>query len=176
MSDIRNRLSIDDTQQSRAALIQTAAAPNNAGRQYKANGEFKPDTLTMDATAGQYEFWKRQFKRYYNRSNMDLAPIEDQRGHLEKCVDAHLGTALTSDKDINEDTRIWPAGAECTVSCIYALGKLFLKIQPLADRKRAIFHCKQTFGQKVSQLITEKENERLNQTGRHCGRATGNRL
>ena len=66
-----------------------------------------------------------------------------------------------SDKDINEDTRIWPAGAECTVSCIYALGKLFLKSQPLADRKRAIFHCKQTFGQKMSQLITEKENERF---------------
>ena len=97
MSDIRNGLSIDDTQQPRAALIQNAVAPVNAGRQYKdkakhqnmsdirnglsidetqykANGEFKPDTLTKDASAGQYEFWKRQFKRYYNTSNMDLAP------------------------------------------------------------------------------------------------------
>ena len=44
ISDIRNGLSIDNTQQPRAALMQTAAAPNNAGRQYKANGEFKPDT------------------------------------------------------------------------------------------------------------------------------------
>ena len=72
MSDIRNGLSIDDTQQPRAALIQTAAAPNNACRQYKANGEFKPETLTKDASAGKYEFWKRQFKRYYNTSKMDL--------------------------------------------------------------------------------------------------------
>ena len=40
---------------------------------------------------------------------MDLAPIEDQRGHLEKCVDAHLGTALTGGKDVNEDARNWPA-------------------------------------------------------------------
>ena len=40
---------------------------------------------------------------------MDLAPIGDQRGHLEKFIDAQLGTALTSDKDINEDTRIWPS-------------------------------------------------------------------
>ena len=95
MSDIRNGLSIDDAQQPRAALIQNAAAPNNTGTLYKANGEFKPDTLTKDASAGQNEFWKRQFKRLYGTSNMDLAPIEDQRGHLEKCVDAHLGAALT---------------------------------------------------------------------------------
>ena len=87
---------------------------------------------------------------------MSLAPIEGQRGHLEKCVDAHLATALKSDKDINEDTIIWPAGAGCTINCIHALDKLFLKSQPLADRKRAIFHCKQTIRQKMSQLITEK--------------------
>ena len=126
MSDIRNSMSIHDDQQPRAALMQTAA-PQNTGRQYKANGEFKPDTLTKDASAGQYEFWKRLFKRYYTTSNMDLAPIEDQRGHLEKCVDAHLGTALTSNRDINEDTRIWPEAAGCTVNCIHALDKLFLK-------------------------------------------------
>ena len=42
-----------------------------------------------------------------------------------------------------------------------ALDKLFLKIQPLADRRRAIFHYKQTIGQKMSQLIAEKENERF---------------
>ena len=102
MSDIRNGLSIDNTQQPRAQPIaNAAAAPNNPGRQYKANGEFKPDTLTKDASAGQYEFWKRQFRRYYTTSNMDLAPIGDQRGHLEKYIDAQLGTALTSDKDIN---------------------------------------------------------------------------
>ena len=107
MSDIRNGLSIDDSQQPRAQPIDnTAAAPNTPGRQYKANGEFKPDTLTKEASEGQYEFWKRQFRRYYTMSNMDLAPIGDQRGHLEKCIDAQLGTALTSDKDINEDTRI----------------------------------------------------------------------
>ena len=122
MSDIRNGLSINETQQPRAQPIANAAsAPNNPGRQYKANGEFKPDTLTKDASAGQYEFWKRQFRRYYTTtSNMDLAPIEDQRGHLEKCIDAQLGTALTSDRDINEDTRIWPAAAGCTVNCIHA--------------------------------------------------------
>ena len=57
---------------------------------------------------------------------------KDQRGHLEKCVDAHLGTAITSDKDINEDTRIWPAGAGCTINNIHVLNKLFLKSQPLA--------------------------------------------
>ena len=61
MSDIRNGMSIHDDQQPRAALMQTAAAsPQNAGRQYKANGEFKPDTLTKDASAGQCEFWKRK--------------------------------------------------------------------------------------------------------------------
>ena len=85
MSDIRNGLSISDDQRPRAAQMQAAAAaPNNAGRQYKANNESKPDTLTKDAPTGQYEFWKRQFGWYYNTSNMDLASIEDQRGHLEK--------------------------------------------------------------------------------------------
>ena len=85
MSDIRNGLSISDVQRPRAGQAQApAAAPNNTGRQYKANGEFKPDTLTKYASAGQYEFWKRQFRRYYNTTNMDLVPIEDQRGHLEK--------------------------------------------------------------------------------------------
>ena len=68
-------MSIGNNQQPRA----------QPGRLYKANGEFKPDTLTKDSSAGQYEFWKRQFKRYYATSNMDLAPIGDQRGHLEKC-------------------------------------------------------------------------------------------
>ena len=92
---------------------------------------------------------------------MDLAPIEDQRGHLEKCVDAHLGTALTSDKDINKDTRIWPAAAGCTINCIHALDKLFLKSQPLVDRRRAIFHCKEAIGQKMSQLIAAKEKKRF---------------
>ena len=92
---------------------------------------------------------------------MDLAPIGDQRGHLEKCIDAQLGTALTSDKHINEDTRIWPTGASCTVNCVYPLDKLFLKSQPLADRWRAVFHCKQTIGQKMSQLITKKENKKV---------------
>ena len=57
MSDIRNGLSIDDTQQPRAQPVDNAAAtPNAPGRQYKANGEFKPDTLTKDASAGQYKF------------------------------------------------------------------------------------------------------------------------
>ena len=65
--------------------------------------------------------------RYYGTSNMDLAPIEDQRGHLEKCVDSNLGTALTIDRDINEHTRTWPAGAGCTINCMHALDKLFLK-------------------------------------------------
>ena len=98
MLDIRNGMSISDDQRPRATLMQTAAAaPNNTGRQYNTNGEFKPDTLTKDASAGQYEFWKRQFRKYYTTSNMDLAPIEDQRGDVEKCVDAHLGTVLTSD-------------------------------------------------------------------------------
>ena len=55
MSDIRNGLSIDETQQ-QPITNNAAAAPNNPGRQYKANGEFKPDTLTKDASAGQYEF------------------------------------------------------------------------------------------------------------------------
>ena len=92
---------------------------------------------------------------------MDLAPIGDQKGHLEKCIDAQLGTALTSDRDINEDTRIWPAAPGCTINCMHALDKLFLKSQPLADRRRAVYHCKQAAGQKMSQLITEKENERF---------------
>ena len=41
------------------------------------------------------------------------------------------------------------------------VGKAIPKSQPLADKLRAIFHCKQTVGQKMSQLITEKENERF---------------
>ena len=50
MSDIRNGMSISDDQRPRATLMQTTAAtPNNTGRQYKANGKFKPDTLTKDA-------------------------------------------------------------------------------------------------------------------------------
>ena len=44
---------------------------------------------------------------------------------------------------------------------MHALDKLFLKSQPLADRWRAIFHCKQTIGEKISQQFTEKENERF---------------
>ena len=85
MSDIRNGLSIDDTQQPRVQPIaNAAAAPNNPGRKYKANGEFKPDTLTKDASTGQYEFWKRQFRRYYATSN-----IGDQRGHLYRRSTRH---------------------------------------------------------------------------------------
>ena len=130
MSDIRNGLSIDNTQQPRVQPIaNTVAAPNNPGRQYKANGKFKPDTLMKDASSGQYEILIRQFRRYFTTSNMDLAPIGEQRGHLEKCIDAQLGTALTSDRDINEETRIWPA-AGCTTNCMHALDKLFLKVSP----------------------------------------------
>ena len=92
---------------------------------------------------------------------MVLAPIEDQRGHLEKCADTHLGTALTGDKDVNEDTRISLAEPGCTVNCMHALDKIFLKSQPLADRWRAIFHCKQAVGQKMSKLIADKENKRF---------------
>ena len=85
MSDIRKGLSIDNTQQPRAQPVDNAAAiPNAPGRLYKANGEFKPGTLTKDASAGQYEFLKRLFRRYYTTSNMDLTPIGDQRGHVEK--------------------------------------------------------------------------------------------
>ena len=114
MSDIRNGLSINETQQPRAQPIaNAAAAPNNPGRQYKANGEFKPDTLTKDASAGQYEFCKRQFRRYYTTSNMDLAPIWDQRGHLEKCIDAQLGTALTM---IRMSTRTRESGLQAQVT------------------------------------------------------------
>ena len=115
-----------------------AAVPNAPGRLYKANGEFKPDTLMKDSSAGQYKFWRRQFKRYYATSNMDLAPIGDQRGHLEKCIDAQLGTAITSDRDINEETRIWPAGADCTTNCINALDKLFLKSTPSGQTEGSI--------------------------------------
>ena len=76
MSDIRRGLSIDNTQQPRTQPVDNAAAaPNAPGRLYKANGEFKPDTLTKDSSAGQYEFWKRQFRRYYTTSKMDLDPF-----------------------------------------------------------------------------------------------------
>ena len=54
MSDIRRGLSIGNTQQPRAQPADNAAAvPNAPGRLYKANGEFKPDTLTKDSSAGQ---------------------------------------------------------------------------------------------------------------------------
>ena len=54
MSDIRRGLSIDNTQQPRAQPADNvAAAPNAPGRLYKANGKFKPDTLTKDSSAGQ---------------------------------------------------------------------------------------------------------------------------
>ena len=49
MSDIRNGSSIFDDQRPRAIKMQApAAAPNKVGRKYKANGEFKPDTLMKD--------------------------------------------------------------------------------------------------------------------------------
>ena len=47
---------------------------------------------------------------------------------------------------------------------MYALDKLFLKSQPLVDRRRAVFHCEQTIGQKMSQLITKKENNTADMT------------
>ena len=79
-------------------------------------------------------------------------------GKVYRCSARH---SPKSDKDVNEDTRIWPSGAGCTVNCMYTLDKLFLKSQPLADRRRAVFHCKQRIRQKMSQLITKKENERF---------------
>ena len=71
MSDIRRGLPIGSNQQPRAQ----PADQNAPGRLYKANGEFKPDTLTKDSSAGQYEFWIRQFKRYYATSNLSLIHI-----------------------------------------------------------------------------------------------------
>ena len=77
MSDIRNGLSIDDTQQPRAQPVDNAAAtPNAPGRQYKANGEFKPKTLTKDASAGQYEFRKRQFRSTIQHPTWTLLLLE----------------------------------------------------------------------------------------------------
>ena len=89
MSDIRRGLPIGSNQEPRAQPADNAAGvPNAPGRLYKANGEFKPDTLTKDSSAGQYEFWKRQFRKYYTTSNMDLAP-KRPLGKMYRCSAGH---------------------------------------------------------------------------------------
>ena len=117
------------------------AKPNNAGKHKRHAGR---NVRRQHPYAGH--------KHAQKDSTNGCQPPKKETGHLEKCVDANLGRVLTSNRDINEDTRIWTAAAGCTINCIHALDKLFLKSQPLADRRRAIFHCKQTIGQKTSQL------------------------
>ena len=56
----------------------------------KARTELKPRELTHDAEPVEFNKWKKNFKTYFNSSNLSLGKIEEQRGYLDTCLSAKL--------------------------------------------------------------------------------------
>jgi len=98
----------------------------------KARTELKPRELTHDAEPVEFNKWKKNFKTYFNSSNLSLGKIEEQRGYLDTCLSAKLIEKL--DELCVPETPIFSEDEE-EQTCFYHLNQLCMRQHPLVVRR-----------------------------------------
>ena len=128
--------------QGRIPAAAAAVAPaREKTKTIKARTELKPSELTHDAEPVDFEKWSRQFKLYYNASNLGLGSIEEQRGYLETCLNGKLIEAL--DGICMIETPIFRRQNDGRTetepdTCLFRLGELCMRQYPLIVRRTDI--------------------------------------
>ena len=102
------------------------AAGGNNGPRGKPDESLRPDKLTIEHTPADMDMWIREFKTYYDSSALNLKSIDEQRGHLSKCLDDNLKKVLM--RQVLPDTLIWgPNGCIETLRIEFTESTLFLQ-------------------------------------------------
>ena len=98
----------------------------------KARTELKPRELTHDAEPVEFNKRKKNFKTYFNSSNLSLGKIEEQRGYLDTCLSTKFIEKL--DELCVPETPIFSKNEE-EQTCFYHLNQICMRQHPLVVRQ-----------------------------------------
>ena len=129
-----------------AAAPQAAAAAAPAlapARVSKPSAELKPKELSHDASMATFRTWKKQFRAYYDASNLGTLPCSQQQAYLNNCVDETLATRVD-----RESTVTMPVYSpiQGLITCIHVLDGYFLEVNPVHLRRKQFFDARQKEG------------------------------
>ena len=126
------------------------AAPARANNEPKIQDGLKPKLLTKDNNPVEVRNWIKQYKLYYRRSAMERAPVEDQRGLLENCLDEDIQRHLHT--KCEDDTPIF-VNANFPTNCIKEIEYFFMIRYPLLSRRFEILKDKHVRGTSYTKFL-----------------------
>ena len=98
----------------------------------KVDETIRPDKLAADHKPQDLEMWLRDFETYFTCNGLDKVRVEQQRAHLNKCLDDGLKRLLA--KKVDYTTGVYGQGG-----CIEALQQEFKHLYPMFARRREFF-------------------------------------
>ena len=151
----------------------SAAPRGTRTAETKLQESLRPKILTKDFNPVEYRNWVRQFKLYYNRSSIDKASIEDQRGLLENCLDTDIQRHLTLQCHNTANIFRTEEDDEDAKSCIEEISSFFLTRYPLISRRFEVLKEKHIRGTQYSKFLMQFINK---SDEADFGKATGDQI
>ena len=114
----------------------------------KVSTVLQPDKLTRDFTPANMAEWSNKFTAFYNSSKLHLAEVEEQRAHLNICLDQDINNRLGA--KVAKDTEVFGENG-----CMEVLDEMFRALYPLFTRRAQFFSMKQKPGQEIREFMIE---------------------
>ena len=97
------------------------------------SSELKPEKLTHDASASTFRTWKKQFRAYFDSSQLGALPCSQQQAYLCNCVDSVLRARI--DREATGTTPVY-SPVVGLFTCIAILDNTFLEAYLIHVRRK----------------------------------------
>ena len=128
-----------------------APAPQRAPSK-PSSSELRPEKLTHDASTSTFRTWKKQFKVYFDATQMGALPCSQQQGYLCNCLDSILRARI--DREATGTTPVY-SPIVGLFTCIAILDNTFLESYPIHVRRKQFFDARQKEGQSAIEFRKE---------------------
>ena len=139
---------LNDCARNQSDLTQAPQQGNHGNLRTKVNESLKPFKLAKEHTPVELRNWMRQFRSFFNTSNLETLSIEDQQAYFRICIDPALEEKLFP--DIGATTPIFGQGG-----CLTLLEAEFYRNYPLAKRRTEYYDLKHEQGQAFSEFAAK---------------------
>ena len=107
----------------------------------------RPAPLCHDASTSDLTLWKRQFRAYYDTSNLAAANLQNQQAYFLNCLDQDLG------KIISRQTAPADPLFGAAPSLVSKIEEFFRRRHPPLLRRQNFFRLKQQAGQGAREFL-----------------------
>ena len=133
--------------QARAAAAPAVAPAPAPVQQVRPVEALRPAQLCHDASTADLTLWKRQFRAYYDTSNLAAAALNNQQAYFLNCLDLDLAKII-SRQTAPGDPIFGPAP-----SLTFRVEEFFLRRHPPLLRRQGFFRMKQQAGQGAREFL-----------------------